>query len=55
MKEQLRGQVELALRALLDAAGDDAALPDFVVETPRDKNHGDFSCNAALGMNCSAA
>jgi arginyl-tRNA synthetase len=48
VKEQLRGQVELALRALLDAAGDDAALPDFVVETPRDKNHGDFSCNAAM-------
>jgi len=48
VKEQLREQVELAVRAALDAAGDSGPLPDFVIETPRDKSHGDFSCNAAM-------
>jgi len=48
VKEQLRQQVELALRELLDAAGDSGALPDFAIEVPRQKQHGDFSCNAAM-------
>jgi arginyl-tRNA synthetase len=48
VKEQLREQVELALRALLDAAGDRDPLPDFAIEVPRQKEHGDFSCNAAM-------
>jgi arginyl-tRNA synthetase len=48
VKEQLRAEVEIALRALLDAAGDDAPLPDFAIEVPRQKEHGDFSCNAAM-------
>ena len=48
MKEQLRGQVEEALRALLEAAGDGDALPEFAIEVPRQKEHGDFSCNAAM-------
>ncbi|MFK7897996.1 MAG: arginine--tRNA ligase [Myxococcota bacterium] len=48
MKEELRGQVEVALRALLDSAGDADALPDFAIEVPRQKEHGDFSCNAAM-------
>lgn len=48
MKERLRRQVELALRALLDAAGDRAEIPEFAIEIPRQKEHGDFSCNAAM-------
>ena len=48
MKEALREQVEVALRALLDAAGDEGDLPDFSIEVPRQKEHGDFSCNAAM-------
>jgi arginyl-tRNA synthetase len=48
VKEQLREQVELALRALLDACGDEGPLPEFVIEVPREKQHGDFSCNAAM-------
>lgn len=48
MKEQLREQVELAVRAMLDASGDHDPLPDFVIEVPRQKDHGDFSCNAAM-------
>ncbi len=48
MKEKLREKVELALRELLDAVGDSAALPNFAIEVPRQKDHGDFSCNAAM-------
>lgn len=48
MKEKLREKVDLVLRELLDAAGDSAALPDFAIEVPRQKDHGDFSCNAAM-------
>ena len=48
MKEALRARVEEALRALLAAAGDADALPDFAIEVPRQKEHGDFSCNAAM-------
>lgn len=48
MKEQLRAEVETALRSLLEAAGDDAPLPEFAIEVPRQKEHGDFSCNAAM-------
>lgn len=48
MKEALRARVEEALRALLAAGGDADALPDFAIEVPRQKEHGDFSCNAAM-------
>ena len=48
MKEALRAEVEGALRALLEEAGDSDALPDFAIEVPRQKEHGDYSCNAAM-------
>lgn len=48
MKEKLREKIELALRELLDAVDDSDALPDFAIEVPRQKEHGDFSCNAAM-------
>ena len=48
MKEALRVKVEEALRALLAAAADSDPLPDFAIEIPRQKEHGDFSCNAAM-------
>jgi len=48
VKEALRAKVEEALRALLAAAGDPGGLPDFAIEVPRQKDHGDFSCNAAM-------
>ncbi|MAG32080.1 MAG: arginine--tRNA ligase [Deltaproteobacteria bacterium] len=44
----MRQKVEDALRELLDAAGDSGGLPDFAIEVPRQKDHGDFSCNAAM-------
>jgi arginyl-tRNA synthetase len=48
VKEKLRERVEVALREMLDAIGDADALPEFVIEVPRQKEHGDFSCNAAM-------
>lgn len=48
MKEALRAQMEAALTGLLEAVGDGDPLPDFVIEVPRQKDHGDFSCNAAM-------
>lgn len=48
MKQKLREKLDLALRALLHAAEDPLALPAYTIETPRQKEHGDFSCNAAM-------
>jgi len=48
VKERLRERVDTALRELLDAQGDSDPLPDYVIEVPRQKEHGDFSCNAAM-------
>ena len=48
MKEALRTEIENALSALLDSAGDADPLPDFAIEVPRQKEHGDYSCNAAM-------
>lgn len=54
MNPQLRGQirqhVETAIAALRDAGTlpADLATPDFVVERPKDRAHGDFSTNAAM-------
>ncbi|TWG85901.1 arginyl-tRNA synthetase [Luteimonas sp. J16] len=50
MKSQLRGLIEQAIAALRDAGAlpADLATPDFVVERPKDRAHGDFSTNAAM-------
>jgi arginyl-tRNA synthetase len=48
VKQKLREKLDLALRALLHAAEDPLALPAYTIETPRQKEHGDFSCNAAM-------
>ena len=50
MKSQLRALIEQGLSALR-AAGtlpDDLASPDFAVERPKERVHGDFSTNAAM-------
>lgn len=52
MKARLRALIEQGLAAL-QAAGalpNGAAAPDFVVERPKDRRHGDFSTNAALAL-----
>jgi arginyl-tRNA synthetase len=48
MKERLLEALRSALRRLLDEAGDAGAPPDFALEVPRNPEHGDFACNAAL-------
>ena len=48
MKDSLVEQFSGALRALLDEAGDTDALPEFSLEVPRQADHGDFACNAAM-------
>jgi arginyl-tRNA synthetase len=48
VKEALRDILERSLRDLLGAHGDDGPLPDFALEVPKNPDHGDFACNAAL-------
>jgi len=48
VKEALRDTLERTLRALLDEMGDRGDLPDFTLEVPKNPDHGDFACNAAL-------
>ena len=48
MREQLVATVEEALRALLREASASEELPEFALEVPRQAEHGDFACNAAL-------
>ena len=50
MKTQLRALIEQGLTALR-AAGTlpaDLASPDFVIERPKERAHGDFSTNVAM-------
>ncbi|PJJ97529.1 arginine--tRNA ligase [Lysobacteraceae bacterium NML91-0213] len=50
MKSQLRALIEQGLDTLR-ARGDlpaDLATPDFIVERPKDRSHGDFSTNIAM-------
>ncbi len=48
MREQLASRVGDAVRRLLAEAGDEGAPPEFAIETPRQAEHGDFACNAAM-------
>lgn len=53
MRERLLHELRSAVSRLLAEAGDEAwaageDLPDFTVEVPRQKEHGDFACNAAM-------
>ncbi|MCJ0826170.1 arginine--tRNA ligase [Luteimonas sp. 50] len=50
MKAQLRALLEQGIAALRanGALPIDAATPEFVVERPKDRSHGDFSSNAAM-------
>ena len=48
MKDALIEQFCAALRVLLDEASDTDPLPEFSLEVPRQADHGDFACNAAM-------
>jgi arginyl-tRNA synthetase (EC 6.1.1.19) len=47
-----RSLAQLVSEALEEARGQKllsfATAPDFVIEVPREKGHGDFACNAAM-------
>ncbi len=50
MKTELRALIAQAIDALRNTGTlpADATLPDFVVERPKERSHGDFSTNAAM-------
>ncbi len=48
MKEQLLERLQAAVVSLLTEAGDADEPPAFALEVPRQAEHGDFACNAAL-------
>jgi arginyl-tRNA synthetase len=48
VRERLFDALRGAVRGLLQAAGDDAPLPEFALEVSRSSEHGDFACNAAM-------
>jgi arginyl-tRNA synthetase len=45
VKERLRGQLDSALKRLLGGQGE---IPGYTLEAPRNPDHGDFACNAAM-------
>ncbi len=48
-QQQLRAAVNAALRQAVGAGElPDAPLPEFVLEVPADRAHGDWACNAAM-------
>ena len=48
-QQQLRAAVNAALRQAIGAGElPDAPLPEFVLEVPADRAHGDWACNAAM-------
>ena len=48
MRAQLHQTLQDLVRSLLEEAGDAGPLPEFALETPRNEDHGDFACNAAM-------
>ena len=48
MREALLEQIERAVDALLRESGEAGGSPPIALDTPRQKQHGDFACNAAL-------
>jgi arginyl-tRNA synthetase len=48
MRERLVEAIQGALGELLAKAGAEAEVPAFAVDVPRQPDHGDFACNAAM-------
>ena len=48
MRERLRRVLEDHVAAVLREAGDVGGVPEFALEAPRQAEHGDFACNAAM-------
>lgn len=48
-KEMLRGKIKQAInKAVLNGELPQADIPDFIIETPADRKHGDLATNAAM-------
>lgn len=50
MKDKLRLALQEALGRVLSGAGDLDPPPEFSLDVPRQKDHGDFACNAAMQL-----
>ncbi len=50
MREQLLENIQIALRELLQEAGDRGEVPKPGLEIPRQKEHGDFATNVAMTL-----
>jgi arginyl-tRNA synthetase len=48
MREWLEEHLRGAVRCLLDEASDNGEIPTFAIEPSRQREHGDFACNAAM-------
>jgi arginyl-tRNA synthetase len=48
MRERLEEHLRSAVRCLLDEVGDMGEIPTFGLERSRQREHGDFACNAAM-------
>jgi len=48
MRERLEEHLRSAVRRLLDGVGDTGEIPTFALERSRQREHGDFACNAAM-------
>jgi arginyl-tRNA synthetase len=48
MRSRLHENIRAAVERLIAEAASDASPPDFSLEVPRNPEHGDFACNAAL-------
>lgn len=48
MKEQLNVKLREVIGSMLKEAGETGEVPPFSLEVPRNTDHGDFACNAAM-------
>jgi arginyl-tRNA synthetase len=48
MRERLEEHLRGAVRCLLDEASDEGGIPTFGLEPSRQREHGDFACNAPM-------
>jgi len=48
VKDDLYERIGQALRSLLGDSGDSGPVPEFTLDPPRQAEHGDFACNAAM-------
>ncbi|MCD8493584.1 MAG: hypothetical protein LRY51_17765 [Geovibrio sp.] len=50
MKAVIKSLIDKAVEEILKESGLEAELPEYTVEVPNNKEHGDFAANAALKL-----